>query len=103
MAQVIRHSCRVVNDAEISKTQTAKTPLESGADTPAEAGETLRPDNPENPPTQAASQAKTLFSLTGGLVPIFQPFSGGFALQTRTEKPCLRLSITRIRLPARAG
>jgi replication initiation protein RepC len=28
---------------------------------------------------QAASQAKTLFSLKGGFVPIFQPFSGGFA------------------------
>ena len=37
-------------------------------------------DNHELPPTQAASQAKTLFSLTGGFVPISGPF-GRVAVQ----------------------
>ena len=37
---------------------------------------------PEIPPNQAASQAKTMFSLMGGSAPIFQPFSGRVAVAT---------------------
>jgi hypothetical protein len=48
--------------------QTAKTPLESGADTPAGlAGKTKSLAVLSFPPTQALRQAKTLFSLTGKL------------------------------------
>ena len=47
-------------------------------------------DNPELPPTQAASQAKTLFSLTGGFVPIFGPSPGGL-LQPERSSSCVDL------------
>jgi hypothetical protein len=57
--------------------QTAKTPLGSGANTPAEvAGKTLNLAILSFPPTQALRQAKTLFSLIGKLCADFRLLRG---------------------------
>jgi hypothetical protein len=51
--------------------QTAKTPLESGANYSAEAGENRNLCKSDFPPIEAARQVKILFSLMGELVPNF--------------------------------
>jgi hypothetical protein len=65
---------RIVNNSGESKTQKAETPLESGAEFFDRGRGNSATGHPELPSTQAVSQAKTLFSLMGGFVPISGPF-----------------------------
>ncbi len=73
MVRVIRRPFQVVNHLENDNQEMQKPAKEAGL-TSGEAGESLRPDNPEIPSIQPLSQAKTLFSLTGCFAPIFDRF-----------------------------
>jgi hypothetical protein len=55
------------------------------------------------PSTQALSQAKTMFSLTGGLVPIFGPFRRVAQQPEGKRMPTLAQSLSPLPFPAFAG
>jgi hypothetical protein len=77
LAQVIRRLRRVVNHLENTTPRNAKARHEGGSSTPAEAEKLGIRDSSQFPEIQAARQAKTLFSLSGGFVPIFGPSAAG--------------------------
>ena len=75
-ASLIRHPCRVVNRLENASPELQKPALKAGLNIRRGRRNSLS-GKPEFPRSQALSQAKTLFSLTGGFVPIFGPFAAG--------------------------